>query len=86
MSTAQPMRRQQPEPLLDELADRLAVAPQQPGHQRKRAPRATTHDAMNSQMFTDSAPETIDTTFIGGRCARLDVMRISTRNSKLPLA
>ena len=52
----------------------------------KRAPRATMQDAMNSQMFTPIAPDAIDTTFIGGRCARLEVTSISTRNSKLPLA
>ena len=51
-----------------------------------RAPRATMQDAMNSQMFTPIAPDTIDTTFIGGRCARLDVTSISTTNWKLPLA
>ena len=41
---------------------------------------------MNSQMFTPSAPDTMETTFIGGRCARLEVTSISTTNWKLPLA
>ena len=57
MTTAAPSAASKPEPLLDELADRLAVAPQQPGIAQKRMPRATMHDAMNSQMFTPIAPD-----------------------------
>jgi hypothetical protein len=38
---------------------------------------------MNSQIFTDTAPETIDTTFIGGRCASPEVISISSTASRL---
>ena len=38
---------------------------------------------MNSQTLTPIAPETIDTTFIGGRCASPEVISISRTASRL---